>query len=551
MMKYFTAQKKQIYLEVKPLARGGEGEVFKVLYGSGASKQCAKIYFPHQRTKERERKLIHLCRKSYAPELDKPYLLCFPREIIYDEHGEFLGFLMSEAFPDSIQLYQLVTPKISNKLPAKWHLKYDRSTKDGILNRLKLCVNIAIGIHSIHKTGNLVLVDFKPQNILVTDSGQISIIDLDSLQFHESTRLCFHAKVATPEYTPKEGERLNPADDEISETWDLFSLAVVFYELLFGIHPYVGTAKGQYSEVSTISEKINKNLFVHGSKRSYLSKIPALHNNFEKLPDTLKLLFIAAFEQGSSSPSLRPSAEKWGTQIVTEIAQNRSALSSVVQPPLNRTIPPKVKYDEGAKTTGVGRLKYGGTIVQKVPKSNTIGRDKQDAIFFWIAFSLIVLILLYGYLNNLTPSERGNSLNESSTVDYPVIVEAPVDTLAVDTSAADAAFYRDKELSIENQIEETENYINVVNEYGEGNGKVYFWTRQQTQGYIRLYIDDQDKGVLTTYFANQYLPTCDEDGVFGIVLPSGDYKFFGESATLSWKGQISVHEGKCGGIELE
>jgi DNA-binding helix-hairpin-helix protein with protein kinase domain len=234
----------------KPLASGGEGEVYTLLVGP--NNQCAKIYFLNQRTKEREEKINFIVSNIPIQQNSGRFLLCMPTETLFDAKGKFVGFLMPIAFDNSVQLYELVTTQINKKLTHEWHQKYDRRIKIGIENRLKLFVNIAIAINTIHKTKNIVLVDLKPQNILITSDAKVSIIDLDSIQIAHEKNVVYPAKVATPEYTPKEGEKLNPATDFIPETWDRFSLAVVFYEILFGIHPYTSTSGGQGNRIKKV-----------------------------------------------------------------------------------------------------------------------------------------------------------------------------------------------------------------------------------------------------------------------------------------------------------
>jgi serine/threonine protein kinase len=319
---YYTGKKVPIRLNSQRIGRGGEGNVYEILTPISQFKnQCAKIYFPNQISKEKENKVRFMVNQQIFYQNSDRFLLCLPTDILFDQTGTFAGFIMPKAFSGSIQLYELVTTKIRKNLALEWQQKYDRNKAIGIENRLKLCVNIASAIHTLHQTGNYVLVDFKPQNILVTSDGRISVIDLDSIQISSGTRLLFNAKVATAEYSPVEGEKLIPAKNYIPESWDRFSVAIVFYELLFGLHPYASTAGGQYNDVTTISDKIRRNLFVHGSKRNYLTAIPNIHDNYSRLPESVKHLFLLAFETGSQSPEKRPKVEAWGQTIVLELGK--------------------------------------------------------------------------------------------------------------------------------------------------------------------------------------------------------------------------------------
>ena len=431
---YFTAGKVKVTLEAKPLASGGEGEVFRIKGPVSKIGQCAKIYFPHQQTADREMKIKYISQNAPAHVMGRPFMLCFPTEPLFDSNGKFVGFLMPEAFKGSLQLYQLVTTQISQKLPLKWHQKYDRGTKTGIENRLKLCVNIASAVYAIHQTQNFVLVDFKPQNVLITDEAQISIIDLDSVQFSNSTQTLF-AKVATPEYTPKEGDKLNPANDYIPETWDRFSLAVVFYELLFGIHPYTATAKGQYNEASTISEKISKNLFVHGSKKTYLTTIPVIHKNFDQLPLSLKAFFIAAFEEGNQIPSKRPSAESWGQQIVAEL-HNSGVKPAQYKPAGSSNLP---KPSPGGQTTSAPKPP---PPIQPPKKPAGSGVGSVILIMVALVITLIILVNQKNENTTYTPGEPTTTDTTMATDSASTMASDSASTMYADsasTMASDSA----------------------------------------------------------------------------------------------------------------
>ncbi len=509
---YYTNDKTPIQIELKPLASGGEGEVFRVVTAvANLSNQCAKIYFPNQRTKEREEKIKFMVQNTPIQQQNSRFLLCLPTKMLFDKRGKFVGFLMPTAFNGSIQLYELVTTQISKKISNEWHQKYDRTTKQGIENRLKLCTNISIAIHQIHQTRNLVLVDFKPQNILITNDAKVSVIDLDSIQISNGRNVIYPAKVATPEYTPKEAERLNPSVDYIPETWDRFSLAVVFYEILFGIHPYTSTAGGQYSDISTISEKISKNLFVHGSKKSYLITIPPIHKNYELLPNGLKLLFLSAFENGNQTPTKRPTAESWGQEITEELKNIN------IRPNLITTVQKPVLIKETKTTVKTNIPQQTNTPVKNTSNSNS----NNGGIGTVIILILVGLFIIFAFFEI---SKKKSTSDDSLT-------SVAVDSVAIDTTATAAV-------------------ENPINEFGSGNGKYFFWTRTGEDGIIKIYIDDKKIGQLNQHFTGEYTPSCGEDGTVSAVLSTGYHSFKAIGATQIWKGSITVKEGVCDYSEL-
>ncbi|MGZ8249700.1 MAG: protein kinase domain-containing protein [Methylomagnum sp.] len=302
----------------QPFAKGGEGAVHKLIHPPvGLHDHCAKLYFDKYRNEDRHKKLEFMVRCPPADLRRERLMVCWPVDIIFDDANRrrFLGFLMPSAWPDSASLYGACLSKPSLKSPSWLAAKFDRATPAGRIARLKLIVNIAGALHSIHASGNYVLVDMKPQNVLLTHDAKIAIVDLDSIQIMDDQDVLFRAQVATPEYTPPEATTLKPDRDRIPESWDRFSIAVIFYQLLLGLHPYSASFKGDYADVTTPTEAIQQGLFVHGSKRHDIHALPSPHLDFNHLDSVLKELFIRAFDMGFRRPRLRPSAKDWGETI--------------------------------------------------------------------------------------------------------------------------------------------------------------------------------------------------------------------------------------------
>ena len=273
-----TKQGQQIKLEDTPFAKGGEGEVYKIITPHNLVDHCVKIYYQQYQNGLKESKIDYMVNHKPQTLTDgATFTICWPTDIVYKQNT-FVGFVMPLAPSDSILLYELCNVKINQKFDAAWQQKFSRTGSNTLMNRLKLCVNIASAVHHIHVTKKYVLVDMKPQNILITLQGKISVIDLDSIQIAQNTNVIHQGHVATAEYTPPEGSQLKPAIHLIHETWDRFSLAVIFYQLLFGLHPFVATATGSYAHITTIDESIKNGLFVFGTKSQDL-QAPNLHRN--------------------------------------------------------------------------------------------------------------------------------------------------------------------------------------------------------------------------------------------------------------------------------
>ena len=300
-MRVYNSSRQAIDISDSPLAKaGGEGAAYKI---PSRPKYCAKIYHPDKRDKNRQKKLEFMVTHAPSPLITSNYIICWPTEVLYDAKGNFMGFIMPLAFDGSDSAYDLC---VGNKnLNSKWQIYYDRKSPQGILNRLKLLVNITVAINAIHQMGKYVLVDFKPQNMLATPQGGISIIDLDSVQINDG-RQQYLCPVMTPDYFPPELQNDKKIGKHlIDKSCDLFALAVVYYQILYGIHPFQCSAEG----TSTLQEKISSGLFVFGSNAKKISVIPPPHNKFKLLPSEIQNLFKNAF---SMNPSLRPDTQTWG-----------------------------------------------------------------------------------------------------------------------------------------------------------------------------------------------------------------------------------------------
>ena len=325
---YKTLSGKEIILS-KKIAKGGEGEVFEIA-GNGINpaspwkytsdtNNCVKIYYDHIRSKEKEEKIKYMVLNPPSDLQGITYKICWPEDVIYKD-GEFVGFLMPKAFNDSLLPYHLCQPLIPKKLSSQWHATFDRKTFKGITSRLKLSVNIVAIVNRIHSTNKYIIVDLKPQNLLVTAFGKISIIDMDSVQIVQNEKILFKAPVSTPEYTPPEASDIIKSKIPITKDWDTFSLGVLVYEILCGIHPYVGSAKPPFDNLNTIQEKIKENLTHVTKGESAFSVLPPLQKIFYDYSDDLKNIFKRIFCPYKIGITVRPSLDEFGETLFNAVA---------------------------------------------------------------------------------------------------------------------------------------------------------------------------------------------------------------------------------------
>ncbi|TAE70063.1 MAG: hypothetical protein EAZ85_12335 [Bacteroidetes bacterium] len=419
-----TEKGQQINLEDTPFTSGGEGELYKIISPNSLNKYCVKIYYSQYQTQQKYEKLRFMINHKPQQITDKTnYMICWVDDLVFRDDN-FVGFLMPLAFDNSIQLYELCTTKIKKNLKSTWYQKFDRDLDPSIENRLKLCVNIAIAIHNIHNTQKYVLVDMKPQNILICPEGKVSIVDLDSIQISNGVQIIHHGHVATPEYTPIEGRRINPSNDFVPESWDRFSLAIIFYEIIFGIHPFVATSIGKYKHITTIEDAIKNELFVFGSNSEFL-ELPPPHNKFHLLPQNIKNYFIKALDKGYNNPAGRPTAEDWGKMLFEELRLETEKtdvycpvckhIMSVPKYKHVRVNCPKCKTNIEIKNGSLSGY-IGENIVEKkvyVDKVSTENKPNEKFITYLLAIAMIIGFIWFLSLNNNSSNIQNN--NENNT----------------------------------------------------------------------------------------------------------------------------------------
>jgi len=324
MSKYFYLKnkKEKIRLSDKPFAGGGEGDLYRIL-SSGYRKYVAKLYHAPKRTAQREQKIKYLLENPPIG-IEDNNVIVWITDILYDRNNRFVGFIMP--FVKGEKLEVLCTGRLPRKLKGRWQ-RFGLATSKAIEYRLRVCFNLAAAIYQVHATDHYVLVDMKPDNIIIQPNGILAIVDMDSVEVVENGKAIFPAPVATPEYTPPEFYTpLYRSESTVGETWDRFGLAVIFYKLLFGLHPYATTAHPPYDNLVSLHDKIKEGLFAHHPNASSLLRvIPPPHQKFYELPLEIQELFVRCFIHGHDTPGLRPSANEWCAALLSAIGDEKLA----------------------------------------------------------------------------------------------------------------------------------------------------------------------------------------------------------------------------------
>lgn len=313
---YIKATNQVIVIDDTPFASGGEGELYTIIGPSQWTNYVAKIFHANKRDAEKEAKIDYLLKHPpvfAGNPTEQP--IVWVKHFLHNSKNEFIGFIMPKATGEKLEI--LTSPKLPKHLGKEWN-RFRLGNDEALRLRLKVCYNLAAALRTVHATGKYVLVDLKPDNILIKSNGVVSIVDTDSIEVIEDGKTLFPATVATPEYTPNEYYTgTKPGKVLINSSWDNFSLAVIYYRMLFGVHPYAATAKAPYDNINALGDKIKHGLFVHNPNLlNKFTVVPPPHRVFGKIDRQLRKLFLKAFVDGYDNPEDRPTPEDWGQALV-------------------------------------------------------------------------------------------------------------------------------------------------------------------------------------------------------------------------------------------
>jgi serine/threonine protein kinase len=206
------------YELIRLLGTGGMAQVWLARRADGAFKRDVALKLPtltHQRVDLEQR---------FARERDILASL---------EHPQIARFYDAGIDHDGLPYFAM------EYVQGRWLTDWCDSNRLGVSARLGLLLQVLKAVQYAHEK-HVIHRDLKPSNILVTESGEVRLLDFGVAKLLETetadqTQLTgVYGQALTPDYTSPEllrGDALDPRSD-------VYSLGVVLYELLTGVRPY-------------------------------------------------------------------------------------------------------------------------------------------------------------------------------------------------------------------------------------------------------------------------------------------------------------------------
>jgi serine/threonine protein kinase len=326
-MNLYNSKGKLFVVENTAFCGGGEGDNHHIIQPSLYNKQfIIKIYKKPSQTVQKKIEFMTSNNPFSNSQTMIQQSFAWPEEAIYDANRNFVGFRMM--FIDNGETLEKMCTIGSNYTNS--HLaKYNFINVDYFKHRLNLAYKICRAYNEFHTASafKFVGVDIKPANIMIQkDGNNVTVIDLDTIQISDNNgNILFPSNnVVTPEYIPPEYQHTNIQVD-FKQNWDLFSICVMLYQILFGLHPFTGSLISAKNG-QTIQDLIANKYFPNGKNKNKFLTIPKPHKNFTILSPELQDFFIDAFE---GNPDNRPTMKQMSDAILKEIQSKKPTFTLI------------------------------------------------------------------------------------------------------------------------------------------------------------------------------------------------------------------------------
>jgi serine/threonine protein kinase len=269
---------------------GGEGSIYETQLAG----QVCKIYHRNRLTHLKKRKIEMMVSRRI-----ERAGICWPTEIVTDETGEFVGYLMPRAAGTTIQKAMFVKPVLEKTFPH-WQRR-------DLVNVARTFIDHIRYLHSL----NIVVGDINPQNLLVTENSiELWMVDTDSFQIEH-----FPCPVGTINFTPPEIQGRSYSEFLRTTDHELFAVAtMVFMILLPGKPPY--SQQGGGTPADNIKSKNFPYPFTREAEKGVRQAAPTRPPQgpwqfiWGNLPYKLREAFSSTFRDGK-----RTTVEEWTTLL--------------------------------------------------------------------------------------------------------------------------------------------------------------------------------------------------------------------------------------------
>lgn len=294
------------YRLITPLGSGGEGTIFETQEVA----IVAKIYHMENRSVTNYKKLQFMIDKKISMKN-----VTWPIDILYNDNGDYVGFLMKKTPSYCKQLGESVlkinNTRVRDELLSKW-------TKADLVNTAYAVASTFVELHA----KEIYMGDVNPANILVNPekSDEVYFVDCDSYQIGE-----FLCPVGTPIFTsPDYYKKCNgkPVYSEQKRTMqdEQYAIASLIFQILMnGQAPFASKSTGK----KDIIDDICNYRFSFKTKDNYGSDVPdgiykMIWNNLDY---DCKNMLSNVFENGRlySPKQWKKALEKYLSRIYNNI----------------------------------------------------------------------------------------------------------------------------------------------------------------------------------------------------------------------------------------
>lgn len=276
------------YKVIKMLGSGGQGEVYEI--ESPMGNKALKWYYKQTSTPEQKNTIMNLIQAGSPSEN-----FLWPLDMISGNNGTF-GYVME------------LRPKEYRNIPDLLNRKVEPN-----FEKLFLAVyNLTKEYNLLHQKGYSYK-DISEQNVFFKpDTGEVLICDNDNVSINGMADSGVYGtmRFMAPEIV--RGEAIP------SRNTDLYSLAVLIFNMLFISHPLEGKNE---AKIHALDDKANimlfgtKPIFIFDPNNIENRPVPGIHDNaiiyWDLYPQFLKDLFIKAFTDGVTNPTKRIVERIW------------------------------------------------------------------------------------------------------------------------------------------------------------------------------------------------------------------------------------------------